>query len=309
MGRGVTVVPLRQPSPIGGSEAAAAAGIDPHRSRVMLWLEKSGRFERGESEAMRWGHLLEPVIAAELAERGYTVRLGCPRLFDSERPWVGGTPDGFIDVGDPADPSDGLLEIKTVGAFAARTEDWHDDTIPVGYAAQVQHYLHLTGLKMCLLAVLVGGQRLEVREVPREQKAIDLLLELEREFYEEYLVPDRQPPPGGSDSDREAMAALYPHATEGRVVRLDVEHYGLLGQLRERRAQLAAIESQKQELENLLKSYMGEAEVALAPDDAEAIRWSNVNTRRLDTARLKAEQPETYNDFAAVIPTRRFNVI
>lgn len=51
--RQVTVVQLPTRFTIGGSEAAAAAGIDPHRSRVGLWLEKTGRVEREETEAMR----------------------------------------------------------------------------------------------------------------------------------------------------------------------------------------------------------------------------------------------------------------
>lgn len=301
----MNVVSLRQPSPIGGSEAAAAAGIDPHRSRVMLWLEKTGRFERPESDAMRWGTLLEPVIFSALREDGYYVEPhDGTRLVDPDRPWIAGTPDGF-DYGD--DKAVRLLEVKAVGSFAHRTDAWDGDAIPIAYAAQIQHYLHLTGLARCLLAVLVGGQRLEVREVARDDRAIALLLEREEQFYRDYLVPDRQPPVGPHDG--EALTFMHPTATDGRVVRLDREHYGLLAELHARRSQLAAIEEQKNELENRLKAFMGDAEVALSPNDEEVLRWSNYSARRIDTATLKRDRPDVYDAYAVAKPSRRFNVI
>src|SRR5438270_228073 len=106
----VTHLPTRYT--IGGSDAAAAAGIDPYKSRVMLWLEKKGRIERPETEAMRWGRLIEPTIVDVLErEHGYTIVSGPKPIGDLERPWFSGTPDGFVHNGD--DPL--LLEVKTVG--------------------------------------------------------------------------------------------------------------------------------------------------------------------------------------------------
>jgi putative phage-type endonuclease len=199
----MTVVQLPTRFTVGGSEAAAAAGIDPHRSRVALWLEKTGRVERPETEAMRWGTLLEPLIIFELEERGYHVfHLGLEYTDEShERSWLRGHPDGFVryeddrerDVLDPM-----LLEIKTVGQWAKR--EWNGEP-PPAYVAQIQHYLHLTGLDRALLAVLVGGQKLELTTIERNQRAIDLLLLLEEQFYG-FLQRDELPPPDGSESAR-----------------------------------------------------------------------------------------------------------
>src|SRR6266487_441319 len=71
----MTVVDLatRRRDKIGGSEAASACGVDPFRSRIMLWAEKTGRIERPETEAMKWGKLLEPVVFAGLERQGYDV--------------------------------------------------------------------------------------------------------------------------------------------------------------------------------------------------------------------------------------------
>src|SRR5438477_1982370 len=162
----MTVVQLPTRFTIGGSEAAAAAGIDPHRSRVGLWLEKTGRIEREETEAMRWGKLLEPVIFEELRERDYDVEQWTwkpPGMASAEAPWRTGRPDGGWD------DALGVVEVKTVGQWAKR--EW-DGQPPLAYVAQCQHYLHLTGRDRALLAVLVGGQRLELTEIERNDRWI-----------------------------------------------------------------------------------------------------------------------------------------
>lgn len=302
---GGTVTPLRRVAPIGGSEAAAAAGIDPHHSRVMLWLEKTGRIERQPSEAMEWGTLLEPVILGVLAERGYDVQAGDGlALTDPGRPWITGHPDGFTTV----DGEAALLEVKTAGVWAARADAWEGDGLPIAYEAQLQHYLHLTGLSRYLLAVLIGGQRLELREGRRDERAIELLLRLEEEFWTEYVLPDRQPPPGGTDSDRDALAALYPHARPGEVVRLDAEHVGLYRDLLARRRQGDAIDRQRAELENRLKAFIGDAETAIDRDDNEVLRWTNYTRNAIDSKRLKRERPDIAEQYQTTTTGRRFTV-
>src|SRR5438067_8438740 len=107
---------------------------------------------------MRWGKLLEPVIFAELAERGYETYAArdlaamhnrmCEdgRVQHPDVPWLAGHPDGLVyDNDGPA-----LLEVKTVGQWAKR--EWNGEP-PLAYVAQIQHYLHLTGLDRALLAV------------------------------------------------------------------------------------------------------------------------------------------------------------
>ena len=48
---------------IGGSDAAAAVGLSPWKTRLELWLEKTGQTpDREETPEMRRGTLLEPVV-------------------------------------------------------------------------------------------------------------------------------------------------------------------------------------------------------------------------------------------------------
>src|SRR5205823_9061029 len=103
-----------------------------------------------------------------------------------------------------------------------------------------------------LLAILVGGQRLELVEVERDDDAIRRLLALEEDFYG-YLIRDEPPPPDGSSSAREAVAALFPNAVAGKAVRLDAEAMADYRELKARKEQRDAIERQIAALENRLK--------------------------------------------------------
>jgi putative phage-type endonuclease len=296
----MTVVPLRTFT-IGGSDAAAAAGIDPHKSRVMLFLEKMGRVERAETEAMRWGKLLEPVIFEELRGRGM-VMWSCAPVSDEARPWLTGTPDGYVREHED-DEGAMLLEVKTVGQWAKR--EWNG-TPPLAYVAQCQHYLHLTGLDRALLAVLVGGQRLELATIARDDEAIRRLLALEEEFYG-YLIRDELP--AMRHDDAEAARVLWPVAEQGKVMRLDRDMMAFYRQLKLRKAQRDAVDEQVKTLENLLKAAMRGAEVAIGPHDDELIRWPSVESHRVDVKALREAHPAIAAEFVKVTHTRRFQAL
>jgi putative phage-type endonuclease len=300
----VTVVALdtRRAMKIGGSEAAAACGVDPHRSRLMLWAEKARGFERPETEPMRWGKLLEPVVYADLERQGFEL-MPCPDAEWSHPkwPWLVGHPDGFAQVGGAR----AVLEIKTAGYWSG--QDWNEDAgAPLPYLVQAHHYMVLTGCRTTLLACLVGGQRLEVVTVFYDAAVADAMLELELAFIDA-LRSDTPPPPDGSDSAHDAIRELYPEAN-GATMRLDRATWEAVKALRERKEQLATVKAQAAELQQTIELAMGDAERAVSPFDTPAARWTNVQSTRLDTAALKAARPDVYQEFAVTKATRRFTL-
>ena len=46
----------------------------------------------------------------------------------------------------------------------------------------------------------------------------------------------------------------------------------------------------------------------IASSDRYRVSWTNVDTARLDTKRLKAERPEIYQDFAKITSSRRLTI-
>lgn len=290
---------------IGGSECAAAAGVHPFTSPVMLWSEKTGRVARPETEAMEWGRLLEPVVVARLREAGWTIQEGVTVEGSLEREmlpaWFVAHVDGLAAV----DGVLGVLEVKTANAWAHAS--WRSD-VPVQYAAQCQWYMHATGLDRTLLAVLVAGQRLELRTVLRDDRAIELLLEAAERFHW-HLVTDTPPPPDGSKSTREALGLLFPDVERGARVRLIGDDWTALRELRELRVQAKAIDEQIARRENTIKAAMGSAETAISPYDDEVAHWRLTTTRRVDTTALRKARPDVAQEFTTETHTRRFTVV
>lgn len=61
---------------IGSSDAAAAVGLNPYKSQLTLWMEKTGRdaeLPKPDPEdttaPVYWGTLLEPIVAASYTKQ------------------------------------------------------------------------------------------------------------------------------------------------------------------------------------------------------------------------------------------------
>lgn len=254
---------------VGGSEAAAACGVNPYDSRVALWARKTGRVPAtAENEAMLWGKLIEPVILDVLENHGYSCWAGS-EFRDDGRPWMVGHPDAFgREV--CGDGSLFVVDAKTSGPWSAGA--WDDDGAPVAYVMQLLHYMHLTGCDHGLLACLIGGQRLEVRTVERDDEAIAMMLRAEEEFVT-YCRRDVPPPPRGSESDAAALRVMFP-GEQGKSVRLSRQTLALVHEYRDRHRQLQAVKRQCDELKQSIQLAMGDAEVALSLSDEVAAKWT-----------------------------------
>ena len=98
---------------ISASEMAAIVGLDPYRSPIDVFLDKTGRAAPfAGNERTHWGNLLEDPIRNDYAtRRGLLVTV--PGTLDHPTlPWAKATPDGVCYMPDSAYPCRGL-EIKT----------------------------------------------------------------------------------------------------------------------------------------------------------------------------------------------------
>lgn len=298
----MSVVALR-PVTLGGSTAAAACGVHPYESPIELWARLTGRLpEVEESEAMRWGTVMEPVIMQELLDGGH--ELWHAEDFENDcgddaRPWLVGHPDAYSTANDAR----AVLEIKTCSPFA-----WpHDGTVPVHYAVQCQTYMHLTGLDRALLAVLVGGQKLELRTIDRDDKQIALILGLMEQFMG-YVARDEPPPPIGSADERDAIRDLHP-SSNGTSVRLAGAEWKAYQDLCGYRDQRDRLDALIREREAVVKLAMGDAETALSPSDRVVATWRSHPRTAVDVKLLKESRPELASLFTTTTETRRFNVL
>lgn len=239
-----------------GSEAAAACGVDPFRSPVQLWSEKLGlSVPREDSEAMRWGTLLQPLIAEEVEQRGYAV-MPAPKdvVTNDDYPFLSDHPDGLCYRPDDEPRFDGgVLEIKTTSPW--RREEWADDQIPPHVYVQGMVYLMLTERRWCLAACLIGGQRLFVREFEYDPEMAGVIADRTKAFLR--CVEEQVPPPPRHD-DGDVLSRLYPEGT-GEVIELTADHYRAAVEYEKLRAQEKEVGEQKDALGNQLRVALGSA--------------------------------------------------
>ena len=287
---------------IGGSDAGSVLGLNPYRTPLDLYLEKVGDRsppDLSDNESVRWGTLLEDLVAREFADRtGLKVRRRNQTLRHREHDFMLAHIDRHI-VGEPVG-----LEVKTTGFFAGKAlGDDGSDEVPDQWLAQVAHYLEVTGFDAFYIAALVGGQQLRIFRIERNPDLAKMLVERERWFWEE-CVQKRMPPPPTTFED---LKALHP-TDDGSVVTATPEVLEAVDRLREVKAQAKEIDTETKDLELRIKTHLGDA-AALTDEAGKTLAtWKTQQSTRLDQKALKAEEPDTFERFQTTSSMRVLRV-
>lgn len=254
---------------IGGSDVAGICGVSNYSSALHVWLDKLGQLpEQEDNERMMWGRLLEPVVADVLAERAEVQMFPVPfMLRHPEHEWAQASLDRGVSC---SVHGIGVGEIKTGGHFAG--PDWADDAIPEAYVLQGMHYLAVTGLPYCLFGCLVGGQKLEVRWLYRDDELITHMLTIEAEFWQ-MVVEQTPPPPDGSKATTDLLAHLWDVQADLIVTMDPAEVLPLISQRQAWQAMEKHAEARRREVDNRLRWMLGEGVEAVDPDGRKLFTW------------------------------------
>jgi putative phage-type endonuclease len=275
---------------IGGSDAAAAVGLNPYMSPLELWLSKTGRdasLPKPDSddttEPVYWGTLLEPIVAASYTKQtGNKVRRVNAVLQHPTIPFMLANVDREV-VGN-RDVQ--LLECKTAGEFGARL--WRDG-VPEYVQLQVLHQLAVTGKQAADVAVLLCGQKLEVHRVVRNDALIARLIELEAAFWQ-FVETDTPPPADGSDSADRALRCLYPGAGGTVDFTDDRKLSATFAELVAVRAEIETRQQVEAQLKQAIAQAMGEADRAQFETGSVSYKRSKDGTG-VNLNRLLADHP------------------
>ncbi|GLT21345.1 endonuclease [Zoogloea oryzae] len=294
---------------IGSSDAAAAVGLNPYKSQLQLWMEKTGRDKslpvvdpNDEESPMYWGTILEPIVAAHYTRRtGNRVRrinavLQHP---DPDKAWMLANIDReVVGAGDVQ-----ILECKTAGINGARL--WKEG-VPEYIQLQVHHQLAVTGKRCADVAVLIGGQQLEVHRIERDEALIQNLIHLERVFWH-FVETDTQPPADGSESADLALRCLYPNDNGSKIdFREDRNLSAIFADLVSVRETLSAQEKLEARLKQQLQQAIGNASGAIF--ETGEVSWKKAkDSTVLDVIKLLKDHPELLQSYALErIGSRRF---
>lgn len=294
---------------IGSSDAAAAVGLNPYKSPLELWMEKSGRDSNlpktdlnDETSPAYWGTMLETIVAAHYTKRtGHRVRRINAVLQHPKEPWMLANIDREV-IGAPDVQ---VLECKTAGFQSSFL--WREG-VPEYIQLQVMHQLAVTGKQAADVAVLICGQDLQIHRIERDEAMITKLIELERAFWH-YVETDTPPPADGSDSAEMALRCLYPKDS-GQTIDLsdDLEMSAVFSDLLAIREVLTTNVLLEAQLKQRIQQRLGEATKAVFQTGD--ITWKrSKDGSGLDTASLLKDQPELLIRYSLVKPgSRRFLV-
>ena len=271
---------------IGGSDAGAVCGLNPYRTAIQVYYDKtSDSIEDVDNEAMRQGRELEEYVARRFCEAsGKKVRRANIMFYDEKNPFMIADVDRMI-VGENAG-----LECKTASPYSE--EKWRDDKIPLSYQLQCYHYMSVCNADAWYIAVLIYGRDFKYYRIERDDEVIENLIRIEKEFWNEYVLKQVIPDADGSKTADVAIAERF---KESKSITIPLTGFDeRLERRQELLSLLEKIETEKRQIDQELKLYLGDAEIA--ENEHYRISWKNFSRSSIDEKRLKAEQPEIYKN-------------
>lgn len=192
---------------IGGSDAATILGLNPYKTNIQLWEEKTRRKDAediSDKQYVKYGHQAEEYLRDlfkldfpkyEVSHKEYSI-IKHPRY-----PFLFASLDGQLV--DKETGEMGILEIKTTNILQSMQKEKWKEKIPDNYFCQVLHYLNVTGYSFAILKAQLkydysGDIRLETKHyyIDRNdyEEDIKYLEKREIEFWQNYVEKDIRPP-------------------------------------------------------------------------------------------------------------------
>lgn len=301
---------------IGGSDVAAILGFSPYKSPYQLWLDKTGRSERKESqnESAHFGNLLEDVVAKEFSRRsGMKVQRVTQQLFLEEHPWALGNIDravinpeisGNVRFKDGALTTDQLLECKTASEYMSKLfGEEGSDQVPDYYLTQCLWYLMITGCQVIHLAVLIGGNKFRMYRIERDDDLIESIFKQVKAFWFNHVIADVPPDPTCFDD----VLHRWSNHVVGKQIEADFEHIKLAEELITVQGRQKADKAREDEIKLKIVSTMQDAEMMISQGKS-ICTYKEQSSTRIDSTLLKKEEPELFEKYCKTSSTRVFRI-
>jgi len=192
---------------IGGTDLAVVLGLFT-RWTTPLQLAQSKRGQ-GDEKIDNWnmarGRGMEPLILDWWTEAvGAHLYRPIPFMRDLERPWMVGSLDGIVRLSDDS--------LAIVDAKSVNEPEWTD--IPVHYAAQMQWYMHLTGITRAYLIVSHYGKEPVPYLVEYDRETMEAASEKVAAWWQRHVVEGIDPEPTTDDE----RIAVYTERLRGKTL-------------------------------------------------------------------------------------------
>lgn len=261
---------------IGGSDAAAVAGVSKYASPFMVFWDKLDAFHQEKPEyvleAAYWGNVHESAIRKE-----FTIRVNKEReeqdlpplkivhrqaiFAHSEHDFIRTNLDGWITG---HENGKGIFEAKT--AHYMLRDDWAGNDVPNAYFLQCQHNMLVMDADFAYLAVLIGGNMFKYYYIERDQEVIDYLIKIETTFWNNHVLPKIPPEMTGLEAEKDMLKQMYPvsNEVEDTFTNLPMECIALVEHIEVSKVLIDELKQEKTQYENEIKAIMGDVEWGFA---------------------------------------------
>jgi putative phage-type endonuclease len=287
---------------LGGSDLGAIAGLNPYRTALDVYLDKTRDDIACESSpAMKWGTLLEDTIAKEYAEvTGQTIEIEPNTIYHPEYKFLGANIDRWVS------DKEYVLECKTAGFTKAK--EWGEvgtDQIPESYLLQVAYYAAICDVPKVDIAVLIGGQDFRIYTYNRNKELEEKLIKIACNFWHNH-IEKRIPPKCVSTRD---TFNLFPQSNHHEIVAESniLKKWEELKSLRVKEVRIAdTIEKLKTDIQEFMRDY----DVLIDNQGNVIATWKNTTPRSFfDLKRFKDEAKELYLKYTSYAKASRMFLI
>lgn len=270
---------------LGGSDIGAIYMLDERRGPRRVFEEKHG-YREPDNTYTKWGRRLEASIAEGFEEDyGLATRRPPGTFAHIDRPWAIANVDRFVLDADGRAVAP--LECKNKSEYLS--DEWEGDEPPDGPALQAHWYMAVGGWSHAYVAGLIGGNRLQVFRLERDEELIEELFRFCGEWHQRHVVEGLPPAVDGLAATTELLARLWDVKPEA-VTQVDLDK---ARDLRARRAalveQIKALESDLTTVENEMRDLAGAKEIVKTDRH---LAWSWKQNGNFAPSRFKKEQPE-----------------
>lgn len=294
---------------IGGSDVGAICGVSPFTSARQIYLNKTGQFQDSlqpndaAKERMHFGHMLEPIVADEYAQRtGNKIVSVNATLVHKDYPWALANVDRLI-VDDDGRPI-GILECKTTSEYM--NDEWESGDILMSYIYQLNWYLWILGLEKGAFACLVGGNKFYYYDVFRNDELLEnTIIPAAKSFWYDNVLALKEPELQATDT--EFANNKYSTVVKNSEITLtDDDTNELARTVFDCKTKIKELEKIMTEAQNRIKDRLQDNEIGYTQDYT--IKWSPRSQKRVDTDKLKSEFPEVYAQVLKTIEFRTMTV-
>lgn len=188
---------------IGGSDASIIVGLNPYKTNIELWEEKTGRKQAediSEKPYVKYGVAMEDNL-----RQSFSIKHPEFEVIHEENaivkhpkyPFLFASLDGILINKETGEK--GILEIKTSAILRSMQKEKWKNKVPDNYFIQVLHYLNVTEFSFAyLFAELTYSDDLQMTKTYKFDRNnfiedIKYLQEKEIEFWK-YVEEDKKPP-------------------------------------------------------------------------------------------------------------------